>query len=188
MNKKVLVIVGLAVALAASAGVYTLASSNANVTDSSEVTEAFADVTDNTTYYEDVEEPLIDEPSDTDAEATELTEDTQEETRYMDDIISTTFTIQRVVDHTTDEEIQPRIAFGSSYRSCYISFDTGGNFELFMDTASGEVRKGTYRLYDSIISVEYSDGVGSEYEIIPDDDGNISYIIVNYGDYNVYFG
>lgn len=135
------------------------------------------------------EEDASEEPADeADADATEgeVTDETY--APGEDRSIAASMSIQYVVDHSTGAQESPRVAFGESYRYCYASFNADRSFEMCVDPSSGVVRRGTYEIYGDIMSVEYSDGGGSEYEMLTDDSGNITHIIVNYGDYDIYFG
>ncbi len=196
MNRKIIVIVALAAVLAAGVGVYSASHSGTsldgekeydltaaadNAADDAVEEDAIATVIEGETYDSDVEESIVNE-----ALSTIDVEDTAPD--YADEIVSTTFRVKRTVDHTTGEEVSPRVVLGTGYAQCYIKFDTDGNFELFIDASSGKIKQGTYELFDSIISVTYGDGIGTEYDIISDDFETIAYIIVNYGDYDVYFG
>ena len=78
--------------------------------------------------------------------------------------------------------------FGEDYKYCYAAFDADKTFEMCLDPTAGTIRKGTYEIYGNVVSVVYEDGSGSEYDILTDESGNITHVIVNYGDYAVYFG
>ena len=105
------------------------------------------------------------------------------------DIATTNFTIGRIVDHTTGEEVQGRVVFGSGFNHAdnYIKFNQEGYFEIYLTGYLDEVTKGTYTEYDDIIYVEFEDGTAAEYDVKYTDSGIISHIMVNYGDYDVYF-
>ncbi len=106
-----------------------------------------------------------------------------------DEVTSTNFAIEKIVDHTTGEQVQPRVVFGSGFNinDNYIRFDTNYNFELYISGYLNSTIKGTFTQYEDIIYVEYEDGTSAEYDVTYTDDGIISYIIVNYGDYDIYF-
>ena len=76
---------------------------------------------------------------------------------------------------------------GEDYAVCYLVFSEKKTFEMCLDPASGSIRTGTYEIYDDVVSVSFDDGGGSEYDLLFDEDGNITHVIVNYGDYDVYF-
>lgn len=105
------------------------------------------------------------------------------------DVVTSNFSIQRVFDHTINEEVHPRVVFGSQYNKSdnYIKFDSQGNFQIKLSGYLDDVTVGTYTQYDDIIYVEYKDGTAAEYDVVYDDSGIISHIIVNYGDYDIYF-
>ncbi len=106
-----------------------------------------------------------------------------------DDVVYSTFVISRVVDHTNGQEVQPRVVFGSGYKEgdSYIKFDTKGHFEMFFSGYFNKVKTGTYAEHNDIIYVVYDNGSAAEYDIQYNEDGIITYIKVNYGDYDVYF-
>ena len=106
-----------------------------------------------------------------------------------DDITTTVFRISQVVDHTTDEVVQPRVVFGNGFNASenYIKFDTAGNFQIYFSGFSDVIKNGIYEDYDNIIYVEFTDGKAAEYTLVRDENGTIIYIVVNYGDYDVYF-
>lgn len=97
------------------------------------------------------------------------------------------FTVDRVVDHTTGEQINPRVVFGNGYKECHLKFTSDSELELYLDTVSGTVKHGKYEIYEYELFVTYDEGASTEYNIILDNSGNLQYIIVNYGDYDVYF-
>ena len=106
-----------------------------------------------------------------------------------EDVVYSTFVISRVVDHTTNSEVHPRVVFGSGYKEgdSYIKFDTKGHFEMFFSGYFNKVKTGTYAEHNDIIYVVYDNGSAAEYDIQYNKDGIITYIKVNYGDYDVYF-
>lgn len=106
-----------------------------------------------------------------------------------DDITTTKFTIERVYDLSTKQDVQPRVVFGSGFRASdnYIKFDSQGNFEMYVSGYLSETTVGSYEEFSDFIYVEFEDGTAAEYDIEYDDSGVISYIIVDYGDYEIYF-
>lgn len=207
MNKKVIAVVGLAFLLAVSGGVIALNADNnpQKTKDNTASTTASYDYTENIggdVVEDDTEEIIFDVTlpdieDETEEVATELDDSpiptgydgtVEPSVPYEEQIISASMTIQFVVDHSTGAEESPRVAFGESYKYCYASFDSDKSFEMCLDPAAGTVRRGTYAIYGNIVSVEYEDGVGSEYDILTDEYGNVTHVIVNYGDYDVYFG
>ncbi len=105
------------------------------------------------------------------------------------DITTTNFTIDRIIDHTTGEAVSGRVVFGKSFNADenYIKFDSNGNFEIYLSGYLDDTKKGTYTEYDNIVYVEFEDGTAAEYDVKYADNGIISYIVVNYGDYDIYF-
>ncbi len=130
-------------------------------------------------------------------------EKTTKETQYVDefipsddslsdnsiDVATTNFTIERIVDHATNEEVTGRVVFGKGFNASenYIKFDAKGNFEIFLTGYLEQTMKGKYSEYEDIIYVEFEDGTAAEYDVKYTDNGIISYIVVNYGDYDIYF-
>lgn len=105
------------------------------------------------------------------------------------EIATTNFTIGRIVDHTTGEEVQGRVVFGKGFNETenYIKFNADGYFEIYLTGYLDKVTKGKFTEYDDIIYVEFEDGKAAEYDVEYTDAGLISYIMVNYGDYDIYF-
>ncbi len=203
MNPKVIAIVGLSVALAVSGGVIA-ATSNASkpIKRANTAPTVVADTVDDPTdgYYDNgweesfpAEDPVTDIteyiPNDEgDSVPTGYEDHAEPSVPYEEQLITAAMSVQYVVDHSTGAETSPRVVFGESYSYCYASFDSDKRFEMCLDPASGMIRKGTYAIYGDVVSITYDDGTGSEYDILTDEDGNITHIIVSYGDYDVYFG
>lgn len=186
MSKKALAIVGLAGVIALSAGVITyVGNSPLRGPDADPTTAA---VTEAPTAV------IVDTPTDATLAPTEP--DTQPPTEgnhdgygYASILTSAgSYHIAKVYDHVAGSESTPREVFGKSYSFCYLTFRGDGTFELYLNPASGEIRSGTYRVYSDVISVAYQNGTGSEFTILSSGSGGIDYIVVNYGDYDVYFG
>lgn len=140
------------------------------------------------------EEYVVDDKKSEETEATETAEDyTPADEDLADNTadISTTnfFSIGRIVDHTTGEEVQGRVVFGKGFNQDenYIKFNADGYFEIYLSGYLNEVTKGNYTKYDDIIYVEFEDGRAAEYDVEYTENGIISYIMVNYGDYDIYF-
>lgn len=140
------------------------------------------------------EEYVVDETKAEKSEATENSGDYKPADKDLADNttdISTTnfFSIGRIVDHTTGEEVQGRVVFGKGFKQDenYIKFDAEGYFEIYLTGYLNEVTKGEYTKYDDIIYVEFEDGKAAEYDVEYTENGIISYIMVNYGDYDIYF-
>lgn len=201
MNNKVIAIIGLAAAIAVSSGVVAITSDNVKQNKQADKTSAATsaytdpiedtpdDVIEGSTQIVDFTEGIPEE-TETEANAAPTGSDSTVEPSvpFEEQIISETMTVKFIVDHSTGAEASPRVVFGEGYTYCYAAFDSDKSFEMCLDPASGAIRRGTYQIYDDIIAVEYDDGVASEYDILTDEYGNITHIIVNYGDYNVYFG
>ena len=188
MNKKFLVLIGMAAVIALSGGAIAYMGgsvhergSDAEPTEVYSVTESEAD-TEAQTEVEETQ-PQTEDPTD------EVSHDENDSRGYKSVMTSKEFHVNRVVDHTDNSEYTPREIFGSIYTYCYLRFDSDGTFELCLNPALGEIRKGSYKIFDSVISAVYDDdGRGAEFDIIAASGGGIEYIVVNYGDYDVYFG
>jgi len=201
MNKKWLVVVGLAAVIAVSGGVIALtggqqhprgADADPTVSDSTyaDITPANGDHADTASEStQNTAESESDIADATESAATVRSDPGNDVNHYSDDLVSTTsYNVARVIDHTNGEECTPREVFGKLYYYCYLAFKSDGTFELCINPSSADIETGNYRIYDDVISIEYADGTGSEYTIISDNEGGIDSIIVNYGDYDVYFG
>ena len=208
MNHKVLAIIGLSLTLAISGGVVAATSENVKnkplpvrpTTSETTVSQNNGEISGNGN---------ADDPADgidaTDENGFPIEEITEPETEpeelptgydgdvepsesFEEQLISASMTVKYVVDHTTGAQTSPRVVFGEYYTYCYAAFSEDKRFEICLDPTSGELRKGSYTIYGNIVSVVYDDGVGSEYELLTDEEGNITHVIVNYGNYDVYFG
>lgn len=211
MNKRVLVIVGLALIIAVSGGVVALNSGNNNDKNKADASSSTASEVDNGSGSQEPHdntpdngssEPFVDGTTDvetnTDADFIEETQVVEAPTTYDgtvepsvpydEQIISDTMSVKFVVDNRTGAEASPRVVFGADYESCYIAFSPNKTFEMCIDPTSGSTRTGRYEIVNDIVSVTYDDGTGSEFDILVDEMGNITHVIVNYGDYSVYFG
>lgn len=137
------------------------------------------------------EEYIIDETNnvDDDSEDDDFVPSDEQLSDNTADIVTTNFTISRVVDHTINKEVNPRVVFGSGYNpnENYIKFDSSGNFEIYLSGYFNNTKTGKFTQYDDVIYVEYTDSTAAEYDIEYNENGVIRYIIVNYGDYDIYF-
>lgn len=189
MAKKVTIAV-LSVLIVAGtvAGVYFYNADNGVGATTSQETTAVTDETYADNDYDYSQDEAVSDIIESD-DATEFLPSDEQISDNTSDVVTTEFSIEQVVDHTTDEIVQPRVVFGSGYNPYenYIKFSTDGDFEIYFTGFSNEVVYGTYTEYDDVIYVEYEDKTAAEYDIIHNSDGIISHIIVNYGDYDVYF-
>ena len=213
MSKKLLVIVGLAIAIAVSGGVVALNSGSSGSSGASSLTEESGvddhgdEVLEDDAVDESSDE-AVDEESDVDSD-TDAEPDLEEASESAsssspapvsadatvepsvpieEQILAKSLSIQFVVDHSTGVEASPRVVFGESCDVCYITFFDDQTFEMCIDPASGSTQTGTYRIIGDLVSVTYLDGKSSDYTILADESGNLTHVIVNYGDYDVYFG
>ena len=139
------------------------------------------------------EEYIVDDDDEEETKATEKSEgyipSDSDLADNTSEIATTNFTIGRIVDHTTGEEVQGRVVFGKGFNETenYIKFNADGYFEIYLTGYLDKVTKGKFTEYDDIIYVEFEDGKAAEYDVEYTDAGLISYIMVNYGDYDIYF-
>ena len=196
MSKKILVIVGMAIVIAASGGVIALNSGSGSTGGTSDassaaVTEAEPDNGDpgevSDISVDDLDESIDETPVETNAAPTSFGT-VEPSVSFDQQIAERTMFIKFVVDHSTGAEASPRIVFGESYDSCYIVFSPNKTFELCVDPSSGMTRSGSYEIVGDLISVTYDNGNGAEYDILVDEEGNLTHVIVSYGDYDIYFG
>lgn len=208
MSKKVLAIVALAAVIAVSSGViaFTGGSKKPNQANTDATTTSAVDNGSGNPADPDdpSEEEIIDlpelDPSDFEDETysveesqapelpTSYPESVEPSVPYEEQIISATMSIKYVVDHSTGAETSPRVAFGKDYNYCYAAFNSDKSFEMCVDPSSGAILHGTYAIYGNVVSVEYDNGLGAEYDIISNEDGEITHVIVSHGDYDIYFG
>jgi flagellar basal body-associated protein FliL len=193
MAKKVTVIV-LSIALVLIVGVGAfLFLSNSSDSDNKKTEETYASKEVYLDEDKSDEKYIVDDSDSETAESTQYSDDfipSDENTSdNTDDLVTTNFTIEKIVDHTTDEEVSGRVVFGKSFNQDdnYITFDSNGNFEINLSGYLDKATKGKFTDYGNIIYVEFDDGRAAEYNVRHTDDGIISYIVVNYGDYDVYF-
>lgn len=194
MSRKALIIVALVVVIAVSAGsvIYAVNHHSGNNADAAKENTPPAEttVTDTTDQNDTAatDDPTVDATDAPVQTPTEEPTDDSDPNGYSDAVVSAgTYHVDLVYDHTTGEEVLKTVVFGKLYSYCALTFGEDGTVELCLNPSADEVRKGSYRIYGSVISVVYDDGAGSEYNLITDEDGDIDYIIVNYGDYDVYF-
>ena len=188
MNKKVLIIVGMAAVIAVSGGVVSYLGTGSH--------ERGADADPTSVYTESaaVTDPDdVTEEAETEETAEALTEpdtvshEERDDRGYKSALTSSYLHVSRVKDHTDNDEYTPREIFGSMYTNCYLLFNADGSFEVCLNPALGEVREGSYKIFGDVISVTYDDGKGAEFDIIPSSGSGFEYIVVSYGDYDVYF-
>ena len=195
MSKKALVIVGLAAVLAVSGGAISIAGSNSSKpVEGGSNTVAATDAPDNVAPEDNVTptdsptEAVQDETS-AEVEDNTVSLDGDDKYGYEDDIVSVdSFGVSTIIDNTDGRVCTAREVFGNLYYYCYLAFKSDGTFELCVNPVAGEIRKGRYSIYGNVISVLYNDGSGAEYDIVSNASGDVDYIIVKYGDYDVYFG
>ena len=206
MSRKALIIVGLAVLIAASTGVAfatnnpgqggkpvtataaatypsTEATEEEIIDDNDTVTEADIPVTEaSSENFDDVKDGvMIDghlvEPS-------SPIENLPESERFLNDI----YTLQRVLDAESGEELSLQMVLGKYYNDCTISTYTDGTLELCLNPSADAIKKGIYSIYNDIIYVDYGDGHIEQYPIIYANNAVIESIIVSDGKYDYYFG
>lgn len=177
MSKKILAVIGLAGVIALSAGVITYVGTSNHPDPAPTEAATEAPTTAPTVPPTAVPTEPVTQPA------------TENDLHGYGKILTASgaFRVERVYDHVRRSESSPREVFGRSYSSCYLLF-RDGYFELCVNPSSGEIRRGTYHIFDDVISVRYDNGTGTEFNIVTNSSGGIESIIVNYGDYDVYFG
>lgn len=189
MSKKVLVIIALAVVIAVSGGVVTYMSTTGGGR-SADPTSAETLPNENVQNDNTQNDILPSETDQTDdARPTSSSgSGSGDSYGYADALIQAgTYRIARVVDHVEGGDASAREVFGKLYSYCSLAFYDDGSFDLCINPTSGEIRRGTYQIYGDVIAVVYDNGAGSEFDVISNDYNEIVYIVVNYGDYDVYF-
>ncbi len=192
MAKRVtLTLVSVLVILIAVAGIYFYTQGGFTSDDKQKATSA---VVSEQYLDEDMgdEEYIVDNKKEEETEEKEVSDYIPSDDDLSDNtaiVATTNFTIGKIVDHTTNEEVEGRVVFGKSYKheENYIKFNDEGYFEIYLNGYLDNVTKGTYTEYDDIIYVEFEDGTAAEYDVKYSENGIISYIMVNYGDYDIYF-
>ena len=191
MSKKVLAVVGLAAVIALSTGVITyVGTQNQRGSDADIIASKATDQATEADPSDDL--PTTAEETETPSAAPTQPSDTPEDNDsygFGAELAAYgSYRITAVVDHTTGVESSPREVFGKYYAECYLAFSSDGRFRLYINPASGDLLTGSYQVYDDVISVRYDSGIGSEFNIwMKDNSTEIDCIIVNYGDYDVYF-
>lgn len=182
MSKKVLAILGLAAVIALSAGVIGIVGNSGDK--EKDIDPTVADFTE--APVETTEAPT----SPTEAPTQPATLGGGDSLGYGKSLIAAgKLRIVRVVDHSTGSETTAREVFGRYYTECFLTFPSDSRFQLCINPTSGDVITGSYKIYGSVISAQYSSGTGSEFNVkLKDGSATIDYIIVNYGNYDVYFG
>ena len=204
MTKKTLVIVGLAAIVAASTGV-AFASGNVNKLFSG--TDGFAvnptaatetvvdnDASDNgniasgdsSDIGSDVSGSVA--PSASNDDDIEIVLDDHHDDEEITADLSESYTVKRVLDRESGEELSPQVALGKAYSECYLNTYTDGSIKLCLNPASGESRTGVYSIYNDMIYADFGDDRTEKYFIIYSDDNTVESIIVTYGAFDVYFG
>lgn len=119
--------------------------------------------------------------------STMINESTETVNKIQQQIVSKNLSVIKCIDTYDDKEITPREVLGEDYLNSYIEFDTDNNFRMNLGY---NAKSGTYKIdYDkNEIRVIYNDDTESIYRVILDDQQNIEYIIVPYGEFEVYFG
>lgn len=209
MSRKVLVIVGLAALVAASTGVAFASNHHGKKSDDNiSPTVAVADApVDEDTASSDSDAVNIDTTGETvtpsessDSVATEAYDGPlidghpiepsypQEELPESQASLNDSYTIKRVVDVESGEDVSPQVALGKFFSECYLNTYTDGTVEICLNPNTGEVKKGVYSIYNDILYVSYGDDRIEKYPIIYTDNAVVDSIIVTDGPYDYYFG
>lgn len=208
MSRKALVVVGLAAVIAASTSVAfasnggrhvrgvdgdpvsaTVSSDDADVSDSSE-SGVYSDPEIVASDYSGTVAYSADVSSDFETGASEpsAVEDSDNSVGSFNVLPVSSFGILRVVDRDSGEEQSPRVVFGKSFNSCFLTLYNNSSLEICLNPSTGIAESGTYSIYGDIMYVFFGDDREAQYEVAFSDDGNIDYIIVPSGNYDIYFG
>ena len=191
MNKKILIIVSLAVVIAVSGGVIAFVATHNSKEADTEIIAPTAAVPASAVLVTEEVTAAATEPSAVPVVTEQIVTEVADNDPYgYTDLLCAagTYRVKRVYDHAQDCEVTAREVFGKLYSYCSLRFYPGGSFELCVNPTSGEIRRGSYAVYGNVISANYDSGSGTEFTIASENPGQIDYIIVNYGDYDVYFG
>ncbi len=211
MNRKLLIIIGLAALIAGSTGVAFASNSGKPVqAGSAEPSAAVAADDGGEAQYDDVQnEPAADLPAAesqaiiAEEETTAMRERTDlplvdgkviqqpestEELPQSQAVLNDTYAVLRVLDAESGEEVSPQVALGKYYSGCYMSTFTDGTLELCLNPSAEITRKGIYSIYNDILYVDYGNNEIEKYPIIYSHDAVVDSIIVSDGTYDYYFG
>ena len=98
-----------------------------------------------------IEEYIIDTQDDQTEDSTQQNSDFVPSDSNLSDntaeVSTTNFTIERIIDHTTNEEVSGRVVFGKSFikDENYIKFDSKNNFEINLRGYLRSVRSASSR-------------------------------------------
>ena len=185
MGKKIAaILLALVLVGASGAGVYIWSSTKSDKDKNTATVSTTVTATVNTTG---TQKPTGNTAASSNTDAS-LESDTQQEPEDNTETVETTnLTVLRVVDTTSDSEVTAREVLGEEYGSSYIKLNSDRTFRINLGYKG---KSGTYKK-DSInntISVVYDDDSTDKFTYSTDDSGNIAYLIVPYGDYEIYFG
>lgn len=197
MSKKALIIVGLAAVIAASAGI--VLSSGGNSHPRSTDGDPAASTQSSSIAASDI---FSDDASGQDYEASntvesiavvsgEISSVNSDYTGSIDNdkahVPTATYSIRRVVEHNSGDDVSPQLVFGKYFGGCYLTLYSDSTAEICLNPSTGISEKGSYTIADSTISIDFGKDRAAEYNIVYSDNG-IENIIVGSGEYDVYFG
>lgn len=104
-----------------------------------------------------------------------------------DYIETNNLSVIKIVDTAENMEVTPREVLGDEYNSSYMRLDSDKSFRINLGYKG---KSGTYSLNSikNIITVIYEDGSTETFSYTTDENDDIAYIVVPYGDYEIYFG
>lgn len=208
MSKKAWIIVGLAAVIAATTGV-AFASNGGTLhprgTDGDPVIASSQTAGNDSEYNADgqaigesgdtsvpVSSEETSEPDDAveDADTTEAapSDDDAENPVSSSGSLVAEYSIHRIIERETGEEQSPRVIFGKFFNSCYLRLYSDSTLELMLNPTTGVSQTGVFETDDDVMSVEFDNDSHASYQIIYADNGDIDFIIVQDGAYNIYFG
>ena len=197
MSKKALIIVGLAAVIAASAGI--VLSSGGNSHPRSTDGDPAASTQSSSIAASDI---FSDDASGQDYEASntvesiavvsgEISSVNSDYTGSIDNdkahVPTATYSIKRVVEHNSGDDVSPQLVFGKYFGGCYLTLYSDSTAEICLNPSTGTSEKGSYSISDSVMSIDFGKDRAAEYNIVYGDNG-IENIIVGSGEYDVYFG
>ena len=205
MGKKLLIIVGLAAAVAAATGVALTVNNNADhprgadgdptvVVAQTDADAKNSDLADTALDVDETAEATDTSASDvteSDTDTAEITDDDSDISDTDDDrtaAVTAEYGVIRVVERDTGEEQSPRMLFGQYVNECYLKMFDDCTVEICVSPANGQVSKGTYSIYGDTMYVDYHDDRVLQYQVVYDDDNKIEHIIVPSGEFYIYFG
>lgn len=197
MSKKALIIVGLAAVMAASAGIVLSSGGNSHPR-STDGDPAASAQSSSIAASDDLSDggPGQDHESSNIVESIavvygEISSVNSDATGSIDNdkahVPTATYSIKRVVERNSGDEISPQLVFGKYYGGCYLNLYSDSTAEICLNPSTGISEKGSYTIAESTISIDFGKDRAAEYSIVYGEN-RIENIIVVSGEYDVYFG